>query len=56
MYMYTGLSRFLAVAGYYWLLDIVLWYGLKQQKVKVKGDAGKECRCKLLLSLQIDIH
>ena len=23
-----------------WLLDFVLWYELKRQKVKVKGDAG----------------
>ena len=39
-----------------WLLDIVLWYELKQQKVKVISNAGNLCICKLLLCLQFDIH
>ena len=39
-----------------WLLDIVLWYELKQQKLKVISDAGNLCICKFLLCLQCDIH
>ena len=31
-----------------WLLDIVLWYEMKQQKVKVIGDAEKLVHLKIV--------